>query len=56
MDDEAWSQIRQHDVGVLDWQTWPVDPRPRIVPNGKQPVRSVAKQAVRALKQEYEDR
>ncbi len=48
-------RIRQQGSGVLGRQTWPVDPRPRIVPDGKQPTRSAAQQALRALRQEYQD-
>lgn len=48
--------IRQQGSGVLGRQTWPVDPRPRIVPNGKHPARSTAKQDLRAWQQEHQDR
>ena len=49
-------RIRQQGSGVLGRQTWPVDPRPRIVPDGKHPARSAAKQALQAVRQEYQDR
>ena len=49
-------RLRQQGSGVLGRQTWPVDLRPRIVPDGKHPVRSAAKQALRAWQQEYKDR
>ncbi len=39
--------IRQQGSGALGRQTWPVDPRPRIVPHDKHPARSAAKQALR---------
>lgn len=49
-------RIRQHGVGVLGRQTWSVDPRPHVVPNGKRITRSTTQQILRAAQQEYQDR
>ncbi len=49
-------RLRQHGSRALGRQTWPVDPRPRIVPSKKHPTRSAAQQGLRAVRQESQDR
>ena len=49
-------RLRAQGSRALGRQTWPVDPRPRIVPSKKRPTRSAAQQALRAVRQESQDR
>lgn len=49
-------QLRTQGSRILGRQTWSVDPRPRIIPNKKRPTRTAARQALQALRQEYQDR
>lgn len=49
-------RLRQQGLRALGRQTWPVDPRPQVIPNKKRPTRTAAQQALRAVRQEYQDR